>query len=132
MFVGIWGRGESRGRLTGHQEVESITNGTLVAEEVDAAILLRLLLLLFSLTDFRTEGDATTKDNVGVIHLPVGLDSFFVRVIRVFINVEVCSRTHLADVSREGTLCVLRTGMGVFEVKVVREDILFRARAVRI
>lgn len=73
-----------------------------------------------------------TNDSVGVYHLLVGNDFFVVRVIRVIcVNVEVCSRTHLANVSGERTLCVLRVGTSVVEIKVVRKN-MFRLIAFRV
>ena len=93
---------------------------------------MRCPFLLLSLINFRTEGDTTTNDNVGVHHLLVFFDFFVVRVIRVIsVNVEVCSRTHLADVSGEGTLCVLRPGISVVEIKVVCKN-MFRLIAFRV
>lgn len=130
LFTRIWEKGEKE-RLTGHQEIESITNGTLVTEEVDTTSFFRLF-LLFLLINFRTEGDTTTNDNVGVYHLLVGDDFFVVRVIRVIsVDVEVCSRTHLANVSGEGTLCVLHPRTTVVKIKVVRKN-MFRLIVVRV
>lgn len=111
--------------LTGHQLVESIANVTLVTEEVDAALLFRLV-RLFNFIDFGSKRDTTTKDNVGVCHFVVGGNFLNVHVIRMIVSyIKVCPRTHLANVSCEGTLCVLPLGMSFLKVKVVCKDIFW-------
>jgi hypothetical protein len=111
--------------LTGHQHVESIANVTLVTEEVDAALLFRLFRLL-NFIYLRPKRDRATKDNVGVCHLVVGGNFLNVHVIRIIVSyIEVCPRTHLANVSCEGTLCVLPQGMSFLKVKVVCKDTLW-------
>jgi len=92
---------EGWGKLTSHQKVESITKVSLVTEEVNATFL-----FLFTLFIFRAKSDTATKDNVGVFH-SVAFGSYMIIAIRS--NIEVCSRTHLANVSGEGTFHVLWT-----------------------
>lgn len=109
--------------LTGNQHVEPIANVTLVTEEVDAALLFRHE-GLFNSIDFGSKCDTASKDNVGVCHVVIGGNFLSVHVIRIIIvsHVEICPRTHLANVSCEGTLRILPQGMSFLKVKVVRKD----------
>ena len=111
---------EDRGRLTGHHKVETSPNRTLVAEEVDTTSIFRLLLLRFRI-NLRTKGDTTAKDNIGSVDEVLRVDCFtFVAPFYIM----VCSGTHLADVSCEGTFRVLSLRIFRRIVEVVFEGML--------
>lgn len=110
-------RGE---KLTGHHKVEPGPNRTLVTEEVDTAVRLRLLLLRFRI-NLRAKGDTTTKDNIGAVHEVLRVDFF---TFLAPLHIMVCSGAHLADVSCEGTFGVLHLGVFRLVVEVVLQGML--------
>lgn len=103
-----WKKG-GRG-LTNHDNVESITDVTLVASEVNTAVPDGTLLLLV-FADFRTEGDTTTEDDAGVF-----LSWFLIRLlvaVILYADSFHLSIHWLCELSNDGVLLCSNVGLVV-------------------